>query len=147
MSRNEVFTDIFEVNDLDQDGKKFDRVSRIKATSESADMEIILDINSEIYPMRVQDKFTLTLALSLSLDGGANDSSVKRESWREVAAKRSLADDYEYVMFGKVYKYDERERSKATVYASFGGLLLCMSGDPVQVNIGQEVYLLLRKNS
>ncbi|KAJ1537480.1 hypothetical protein HK405_014607, partial [Cladochytrium tenue] len=65
MSRNEVFTDIFEVNDLDQDGKKFDRVSRIKATSESADMELILDINSEIYPMRVQDKFTLTLALSL----------------------------------------------------------------------------------
>ncbi|KAJ1560697.1 hypothetical protein HK405_006230 [Cladochytrium tenue] len=118
MSRNEVFTDIFEVNDLDQDGKKFDRVSRIKATSESADMELILDINSEIYPMRVQDKFTLTLALSLSLDAatsGAADATggVRRESWREVAQQRSLADDYDYVMFGKVYKYDERERSKA----------------------------------
>jgi DNA-directed RNA polymerase I, II, and III subunit RPABC3 len=103
-----------------------DIVSRIKATSESADMELILDINSEIYPMHVQDKFTLTLTVSLSLDdinssssagmlnGAASVSSEsKKESWREMSSQRSLADDYDYVMFGKVYKYEERERTKA----------------------------------
>jgi hypothetical protein len=37
--------------------------------------------------------------------------------------------------------------SDRSVYASFGGLLMCMSGDPIDVQIGQEIYLLLRKAS
>jgi DNA-directed RNA polymerase I, II, and III subunit RPABC3 len=70
-------------------------------------VEVILDINSEIYPMRVADKFTLALASSLSLDNVAQPDASKRESWRDTVGQRTLADDYEYVMFGKVYKYDE----------------------------------------
>ncbi|KAJ3356982.1 hypothetical protein HDU83_009152 [Entophlyctis luteolus] len=146
-----LFTDIFEVTDVNKGGKKFDRVSRINATSEAADTEMILDINTEIYPMKVSDKFTLALASSISLDGGAAAAAAvggKKETWRDNTNQRSLADDYEYVMFGKVYKYDETGgKTKASVYVSFGGLLLLISGEALDVNIGQEIYLLIRKNT
>ncbi|KAJ3204720.1 hypothetical protein HDU67_009347 [Dinochytrium kinnereticum] len=149
MRQAEVFSDIFEVNDVDKAGKKFDRVSRLNATSEASDMNLILDINSEIYPLKVADKFTLVLATSLMADGSGMDEG--REPWRDFGSKRTLADEYDYVMFGKVYKFDENVgKDEAAFYASFGGLLLCMSGDPSQIakiQLGQELYLLMRKNT
>ena len=34
-------------------------------------------------------------------------------SWKEKSnIERDLSDDFEYVMYGKVYKYDEEKRSK-----------------------------------
>ena len=44
-------------------------VSRIEARSEQYDMELTLDINCEIYPMVVGEKFALALAPTLSLEG------------------------------------------------------------------------------
>jgi DNA-directed RNA polymerases I, II, and III subunit RPABC3 len=72
-------------------------------------MDVILDINSEIYPMKIADKFTLTLSSSLLLSDstGSKAADAKREIWRDLSTQKTLADDYDYVMFGKVYKYDE----------------------------------------
>lgn len=47
----------------------FCTVSRIEARSEQFDMFMQLDINTEIYPMHVGDKFTMVLAPTLNLDG------------------------------------------------------------------------------
>ena len=69
-------------------------------------MELTLDVNSEIYPISSNEKFSLLLVASLSLDG----SIPTRETWRTDV--KSLADDYEYVMYGKVYKYDDVGNSK-----------------------------------
>ncbi|ORY52527.1 hypothetical protein BCR33DRAFT_711816 [Rhizoclosmatium globosum] len=92
--------------------------------------------------MNISDKFTLSLA-STAVSG-----SGKKESWRDTSNQKSLADEYDYVMFGKVYKYDETGgKNKATVYVSFGGLLLMITGEPVDVLVGQEIYLLMRKNT
>lgn len=44
-------------------------VNRIEARSEQFDMFMLLDINTEIYPMRVKDKFMMVLASTLNLDG------------------------------------------------------------------------------
>lgn len=52
-----LFEDIFNVKDMDPEGKKFDRVSRLHCESESFKMDLILDINSWIYPMELGDKF------------------------------------------------------------------------------------------
>ena len=60
-----LFEDIFDVKDIDPEGKKFDRVSRLHCESESFKMDLILDINSWIYPMDLADKFRLVLASSL----------------------------------------------------------------------------------
>lgn len=64
-----LFEDIFDVKDIDPEGKKFDRVSRLHCESESFKMDLILDINSWIYPMELGDKFRLVLATTLREDG------------------------------------------------------------------------------
>ena len=64
-----LFEDIFDVKDMDPEGKKFDRVSRLHCESESFKMDLILDINNWIYPMELGDKFRLVLATTLREDG------------------------------------------------------------------------------
>ncbi|KAF9362895.1 DNA-directed RNA polymerases I, II, and III subunit RPABC3 [Mortierella sp. NVP85] len=147
---NILFSDIFDIKDVDGAGKKFDRVSRINARSENYEMELTLDIHNEIYPLEIGEKFSLVLATSLSLTATVgNDTSGAQESWREkVGGERTLADDYEYVMYGKVYKYDEGQGSKVSVYISFGGLLMCLEGDfrhLQNISLGENLYLLMRK--
>lgn len=46
-----------------------DAVTRIEAQSQNCDMFMHLDVNTEIYPMHVGDKFTMALAHTLNLDG------------------------------------------------------------------------------
>lgn len=52
-----LFEDIFNIKDMDPEGKKFDRASRLHCESESFKMDLILDINSWLYPMELGDKF------------------------------------------------------------------------------------------
>lgn len=48
---------------------RWNAVSRIEARSQNCDMYMLLDVNVEIYPMHVGDKFALALAHTLNLDG------------------------------------------------------------------------------
>ncbi|ORX58555.1 RNA polymerase [Piromyces finnis] len=140
---NKLFSDVFEIVEKDKGGKKFDRVSRIQGRSENYEMDLTLDVNTEIYPIEIGDKFALMLASSLSLDGAE-----KTEIWRE-DLKDSLADDYEYVMYGKVFKYDDSNGSKVSIYISYGGLLMCLEGDYrhlQNIEVGKFIYLLMRKS-
>ncbi|KAJ1925462.1 DNA-directed RNA polymerases I, II, and III subunit RPABC3 [Tieghemiomyces parasiticus] len=170
-----LFSDIFDCNDIDKDGKHFDRVSRLNARSENHMMDLTLDYNLELYPMEIGDKFSLVLASTLSLDGteggsgaagvssggasasagaggakgsGATMGSVKADTWRPNRNDRSLADEYDYVMYGKVYRYDDAEGNNVAVFVSFGGLLMRLEGEYrhlQNVTVGEHVYLLMRK--
>jgi hypothetical protein len=89
-------------------------VSRLVGRSENYEMDLTLDFNSEIYPLRLGEKFSLVLASSLSLDGVGAGGVEKRESWRERApGERDLSDEYEYVMFGKVYRYEDANKGSS----------------------------------
>ena len=62
----------------------------------------------------------------------------------------SLADDYEYVMYGKVYKKSDSKKSTGEVllYASFGGLLMSLEADKADlegVHLDDRVYLLVKR--
>ncbi|KAI8093197.1 RNA polymerase [Halteromyces radiatus] len=154
---NILFQDIFDIKDIDPNGKRFDRVSRVIARSENYEMDLTLDVNSELYPLDIAEKFSLMLASSLALDGSTGTDT--RESWRERApGERDLSDEYEYVMFGKVYRYDDSTSGsgatnvsagqRVSVYVSFGGLLMCLEGDYrhlQKITVGENVYLLMRK--
>ncbi|KAG8037704.1 hypothetical protein G9C98_005915 [Cotesia typhae] len=97
-----LFEDIFNVKDIDAEGKKFDRVSRLHCESESFKMDLILDINSWLYPMELGDKFRLVLATTLREDGypdGGDWTAIEQEGG-------SRADSFEYVMSGKVYRME-----------------------------------------
>ncbi|KAH0952382.1 hypothetical protein HN011_009770, partial [Eciton burchellii] len=70
-------------------------------------MDLILDINSWLYPMDLGDKFRLVLATTLREDGypdGNEWNPMEQESG-------SRADSFEYVMSGKVYRIEGDEAS------------------------------------
>jgi len=96
-----LFEDIFDVKDIDPEGKKFDRVSRLHCESESFKMELILDINSWVYPMELGDKFRLVLATTLREDGFPDTGD-----WNPIENAGSRADSFEYVMHGKIYRIE-----------------------------------------
>eukprot|EP00026_Physarum_polycephalum_P022028 Phypoly_transcript_25755.p1 GENE.Phypoly_transcript_25755~~Phypoly_transcript_25755.p1 ORF type:complete len:169 (+),score=21.78 Phypoly_transcript_25755:68-508(+) len=138
-----LFEDQFEVKDIDPDGKKFDRVSRIFCTSEIYEMEMWLDVNTDIYPLEHQ-RFHLALASTLNLDGTPDEGSF------DPSDRPTLADKYEYVMYGKVFKYQEESSPslKVSVFVSFGGLLMLLKGDPRHlgnIELDSRIYLLMRK--
>ena len=65
--------------------------------------------------------------------------------------KESLADAYEYVMYGKVFKKEDENVggiAKTCVTASYGGLLMQLRADQknlADVEIDLRVYVLIRK--
>ncbi|KAK0083512.1 hypothetical protein PV325_008679 [Microctonus aethiopoides] len=84
-------------------------ISRLHCESESFKMDLILDINSWLYPMeletRICDKFRLVLATTLREDGypdGGDWTAIEQEGG-------SRADSFEYVMSGKVYRIEGDE--------------------------------------
>ncbi|ORY33425.1 RNA polymerase [Naematelia encephala] len=160
-STNIIFEDRFTVDTVDKDGQRFDRVSRITATSHHHHLSLTLDIASELYPLQASEAFTLAIAKSLNPDedaladngGGDGDGEqqprrVRREAWRN--GDEGLAADYEYVMYGKIYKFDDSAtgENQTTAYFSFGGLLMALRGSYrhlANVVVGENVYLLMRK--
>jgi len=82
---------------------KYDRVSRISASRD--DLTFHLDIHHELCPCAVDDAIQLVLATTLALDGRKEDEA---GGWREaVDGEGSLADGFDYVCYGKVYRFEE----------------------------------------
>ncbi|GLB36307.1 putative RNA polymerase subunit 8 [Lyophyllum shimeji] len=156
---NIVFDDIFTINAIDKEGKKFDRVSRLYAHSKNYDMDLTLDYNVELYPLHKDQNFSLALASSLvrggpaagasATDGALEADDKERDVWRpDGKGRRGLEEDYDYVMYGKVYKFDGGTSEIVTAYASFGGLLMSLTGSfrhMTSIVLGDPVYLLMRK--
>lgn len=139
-----LFDDMFNVESVDPG--KYNKVARIKGQSSTArDVKIALDINSELFPVRENDSLTITLALSL---GNEALMLTSNGLWRPPRGdERSLADDYDYVMYGTVYKFEENAGTdNMSVYISFGGLLMCLEGGYRSFsNLKQEnAYILIR---
>lgn len=144
-----LFEDHFTIGAIDQ--SKYDRVARISATSHDSQTTFTLDINTELYPCAVGDTLTMALASSLSMDGSKDDT----KGWRDVArgtqggaADATLADIYDYVCHGKIYKFEDgTDGSMINCYTSFGGLLMHLQGPykkltPLRVD---HVYLLVKR--
>ncbi|WFD41059.1 DNA-directed RNA polymerases I, II, and III subunit RPABC3 [Malassezia japonica] len=147
MSAHSLFDTQFVVQQIDPDGKKFDRVSRIIAHSPTLDMSLSIDIATDIYPIATGQQLTFQLVSSLRREKGeGEESQADRESWR-VDSGDDLSADFDYVMYGKIFKYDERSTEQVTVYGSFGGLLMALTGSYrhlSKITVGANVYLLLR---
>ncbi|KAM0755949.1 DNA-directed RNA polymerase II subunit H [Meredithblackwellia eburnea MCA 4105] len=138
-----LFNDTFTISSVDKDGKKFDRVSRVNGKSSNHDMDLTLDVNSDLLPLQPSATFSFALASSLLPDGQKEGEG----GWR-AGVEGGLADDWDYVMYGKVYKFDEDTQDRVTAYASFGGLLMALSGSYrhiTGVTVGEYVYLLIRQ--
>ncbi|MCJ1401758.1 DNA-directed RNA polymerases I, II, and III subunit RPABC3 [Xylographa trunciseda] len=143
MADSQLFEETFSITSLN--AQKYDRVSRISGTSSSNETFLTLDVNTELYPCVVGDRVHLVLASTLSLDGTKDDG----KGWRDVGrGEASLADMYDYVCHGKIYRFEEGDGEMIKVFISFGGLLLYLEGPykrltPLRIDY---VYLLLKKS-
>lgn len=138
-------------------------VSRLRCQSENYEMDLLLDIASEVYPLRKEDRFHCVLTPTLLLSGasaGAASSAVGSASSAGLAEEGfydpealapgagSLADKFDYVMYGKIYKAEEATASKVAIYISFGGLLMKLEGDPRHwhgLQVGASIYILIKR--
>lgn len=160
MGDAQLFSDTFTISDINS--QKYDRVARLTANNENGDTFLTLDINSEVYPCSIGERLHVLLASTLSLDGSKDDG----KGWREVGrGEQSLADEYDYVCHGKIYRFDEGDEENMLVdfrsaiarrrlinvyskaFVSFGGLLLYIEGPykkltPLRIDY---IYLLIKK--
>ena len=141
-----IYDDIFYVKNVDPDGKKFDRVSRLECDSESFSMAMTLDVNSQIYPLNLNDKFRMMIATTLRDDGLQDTAEF------EPHANYYRLKQFEYIMYGKVYRIEPDEQAgdsgKLSVYVSYGGLLQRLKGDAYNLHgfqLDSNVYLLIKK--
>eukprot|EP00043_Microstomoeca_roanoka_P001922 m.35401 g.35401 ORF g.35401 m.35401 type:complete len:144 (+) comp11133_c0_seq3:230-661(+) len=143
MASQQLFEDIFAVKAKDPQGQKFERVSRVICEAITTGYELMLDINTQLYPMALGEQFTLCLARTLDNDAAPSTGQYvqNRES--------SLADSFDYVMHGTIYRVEEKE-GQVAIYVSYGGLLMRLKGTRSSLvkpglDLDSTVYLLLRK--
>lgn len=105
-------------------------MDRLSARGTSFNCSLLLDYNSEIYRISPQSKITVLLASTLSLAGdpstGTYDQSVQTDATvsGDKGIQGSLADNYEYVMHGRVFQYEHKGKDQVEIDVSFGGLLM-----------------------
>ncbi|KAI9789842.1 MAG: DNA-directed RNA polymerases I, II, and III subunit RPABC3 [Peltula sp. TS41687] len=153
-SDTNLFEDTFQIALINS--AKYDRVSRISGHNLANDTEFSLDVNTELYPLMVNETVQLVLASTLALDGSKDDG----KGWRDIsaaqqqqqqrsagAADATLADMFDYVCHGKIYRFEEGDGENIRVYISFGGLLLYMNGPYKKLTTLRMdyVYLLLKR--
>jgi len=116
-------------------------------------VNLTLDYNVELFPLEVDDVVALALSSSLAREGAPNAGAASEENERDVwrpdgKGTRGLEDEYDYVMYGKIYKFDGESGDIVTAYISFGGLLMSLTGSfrhMTSIVLGDPVYLLMRK--
>jgi len=73
------------------------------------------------------------------------------QTFPTISKKETLMDEFEYVMYGLVYKYKPDTSGsvvRVEVFVSFGGLLMKLKGDPAKLSVlavDSKVYLLMRR--
>ena len=164
MSNNIVFDEIFEVERIDKDSKIFEKVQRCEGKTKKTNYNIMLDINSEIYPLEVGCSYSVVLAKSIEENGKAKAKANEFDYEYTLNKKNTLMDKYEYVMRGRVFQFssdkkrngDSQNQDTLCISISFGGLLLDISnlkrddssGKPKafeDIEVDEELFFLMKK--
>ncbi|KAK0645621.1 hypothetical protein B0T16DRAFT_457632 [Cercophora newfieldiana] len=142
----QLFEEDFRVEKISD--PKYDRVDRITCTSADGQTQMALDINKELFPCAIGDNLHVVIATSLALDGTKDDERGWRDASKVGGGEATLADMFEYVCYGKIYRFDDADNGQnIKCYTSFGGLLMSLDGPykkltPLRVD---NVYLLVKK--
>lgn len=103
-------TEVSSIPTLQPVPAQFPTVSRLFAHSSNYDMDLTLDFNTELYPLKKNESFSLVLASSLArgneaatTNGVEGTEDKDANVWRpDGKGRRGLEEDYEYVMHGMV---------------------------------------------
>ena len=123
-------------------------MSRLHAHSSNYDMDLTLDYNTELYPLKMNESFSLVLASSLARGNEAAttngvDGAEEKESnvWRpDGKGRRGLEEDYEYVMYGRVrWNYTMLMKSRLNECRCINSMvqprILCMRPVALRVSV------------
>ena len=162
MSNNIIFEEIFEVENIDKDSKIFEKVQRCEGNTKKTNYKIMLDINSDIYPMEKGGLYSIVLAKSIEENNKVKSNEFDYELTTN--KKGTLMDKYEYVMRGRVFQFnsDKKRQGDSTnqdtlcISISFGGLLLDISNLKREsstakaksfedIELDEEIFLLMKK--
>uniref|UniRef100_A0A8C6RCA7 DNA-directed RNA polymerases I, II, and III subunit RPABC3 n=1 Tax=Nannospalax galili TaxID=1026970 RepID=A0A8C6RCA7_NANGA len=122
-----LFEEIFDVKDIDPEGKKFDGVS----------MDLVLDVNVQIYPIDLGDKFRLVIASTLNEDGTLDDGEYNPTDDRPSRADQTEGDET-----------STEAATRLSACVSYGGLLMRLQGNANNLHgfeVDSRVYLLMEK--
>ncbi|KAJ6258770.1 hypothetical protein Dda_6823 [Drechslerella dactyloides] len=137
-----LLSETFSINSIN--AEKYDRVSRISGSN--PDIKFHLDINHDLYVVSPGETIELVLASTLKLDG-SSDIEKAKAGWRDLDETPTLADGYDYVCYGKIYRFEEAGVDSIKAFISFGGLLLYLEGSAKKLTTlkHEYVYLLVKK--
>lgn len=146
MSRNPVILeDTFTVNALNKEGTVYLRVSQIECANEDRTVTAIIDINSEEFPVSLNERLSITIANSLEM----SDSVGNAHYDHSVYHRETRLNDCDYAMHGHVYAQEVDESSlDVVVFISCGGLLTKISGKPGSlrdIQYNSDVYILVKR--
>jgi len=142
MSTPILFEDIFDIRAKNENGKAFERLDRLHCKGTTFDVDLLVDVNCELFDVDAGERINVVLARTLSLDGTPDDGAYNPHMGP------SLADSYDYVMHGRVYSIRHVEGQRIEIQASFGGLLFRTIGEQAQfesVFVDMTFFLLVRK--
>lgn len=141
-----ILEDAFTVDTVNAEGTVYLRVSRIACSNKKGDLTVTTDINSEEFPVTRGERLAIALATTLERSGEPMQESYDHSVYH----RETLLQEYDYVMYGKVYECntDDKTAAKLTVYISFGGLLGKVEGTPEtlrEVHFNADLFLLVKR--
>ena len=130
--------------------KIFSKVSRILAKSDSNKIEVIFDVNSDLFVSKEGDKIELLITdspFTSPTDTTTNSGIFDLENLTEL----DFIKNYEYVMHGTIF-HSGLEGNEIFIYASFGGLLMKYYGFVKEVTmedikLDKKILLMIKKKS
>eukprot|EP00931_Biecheleriopsis_adriatica_P006079 TRINITY_DN107537_c0_g1_i1.p1 TRINITY_DN107537_c0_g1~~TRINITY_DN107537_c0_g1_i1.p1 ORF type:complete len:155 (-),score=39.04 TRINITY_DN107537_c0_g1_i1:145-609(-) len=139
-----IFEDSFQVKSVDN--SRFERAGRLDCESVAFENNLEIDINNIIYPLTPGEKIYVAITANVSPADNPRKLNTAYDHDPRLLG-RSIMDQFEYVMYGKVYKKDSKEE-KCIVWASYGGLLMKLQGEVSQMqdfHLNDNVYFMMRK--
>lgn len=147
MSLNPVILeDTFVVTGLNPDGAVYLRVSRIQCATDGGDLNITMDVNTEQFPVSINERLTIILSTSLELGGQPGGKNYDHSIYH----RPTRLNECDYAMHGRVYGHEVDEDSlNVAVHISCGGLLTRIIGKPQSlrdIHYNSELYILIKRS-
>jgi DNA-directed RNA polymerase I, II, and III subunit RPABC3 len=111
MAESSLLEETFTITSIDN--ARYDRVSRLSCTSTDSTLSMTLDINHELFHVTEGEHIQVVLTTTLSLDGAPKEGA--ETAWRNVgrAGHATLADMFDYVCYGRQYKFEDGDNETA----------------------------------
>ena len=89
-----LYQDIFDVQKINPEGKKFEKVNRLLCKGLTNDVQLLIDINCDIgFKVHEGDKISVAFASSLAMDGSLDDGTNANARGRPRRAWRALREN------------------------------------------------------